>query len=149
MSAIIFHHQIKTSTIEWALALCLFTGTILCLLIPPVGRIFLLSAILFTFSCYLFCGLSKVATAIDGRFLLFLYRFNYLGAAAVVLFLLPVVLEWRFSVVFSVMNILAGLVSLTLNAANRYLYRIPDERYLVSQLRMVLLVGITVILQMI
>ncbi|MCK9423800.1 MAG: hypothetical protein M0Q38_14510 [Bacteroidales bacterium] len=149
MSATIFHNQIKSFTIECAIALCLFTGTILCLLIPPVGRILLLSAILPTGTCYLFCGLSKVTTAIDGRFLLFLYRFNYLGAAAVVLFLMPVVLDWKFSVVFSIINILVGLVCLTLNAANRYLYRIPDERYLVSQLRMILLVGVTVILQMI
>ena len=147
MSATIYHNQIKSSTIEWAIELFMLVGTIFCLLIPPVGRIFLLSAILFTFSCYLFIGLSKVATALDGRFLLFLYRFNYLGAAAEVLFLVPGVLEWRFSVVFSIVNILVGLVCLTLNAANRYLYRIPDERYLVSQLRMILMLGITVILQ--
>jgi hypothetical protein len=147
MSVAIFHHQLKTLTIEWVIACCMLTGTIICLLLPQVGRIFLLSAILLTGICYLFCGLSKVATAIDGRFLLFLYRFNYLGAATVVLLLVPVVLEWRFSMVFTIVNILFGLVCLTLNAANLYLYRIPDEHYLVSQLRMVLLVGITVILQ--
>ena len=144
----IFHNQLKDSTTEWPIACCMLTGTLLCLLTPPIGRILLISAILLASICYLFCGLSKVATALDGRFLLFLYRFNYLGAAAVLLFLVPVVLDWKFSVVFSIVNILVGLVCLTLNAANRYLYRIPDERYLVSQLRMILLVGVTVILQL-
>jgi hypothetical protein len=116
---------------------------------PMVGKIILFFVILVTIAYYLRYGLSRETTALDGRFLLFLYRLNYLGAAAVVLFLIPVLLEWRFSMVFSIMNVLIGLVCLTLNAANRYLYRIPDERYLVSQLRMILLIGVTMILQMI
>jgi len=104
---------------------------------------------LFSAVYYLFEGLAIFNTLIDGRFLLLLYRFNYLGAAVVALFLLPVVLYWRFSIFFSHIGILISLVCITLNAANRYLYRIPDERYLASQIRMALLLGITLVLQLI
>jgi hypothetical protein len=112
-------------------------------------KIILSSAILLASLYYLVRGLSKKIMILDGQFILILYRFNYVGTALAMIFLLPVLFDLFFSQVFTIAGILVILVCLTLNAANRYLYRIPDEHYPTAQVRMALLLLCTILLRIV
>lgn len=135
------HH---TASFEITFAIAGAFGMMSMMLHPSLGKAIMGGALFLLFVLYFLDILRPRDMEDDSRFQVMLNRINYLGAAcSSVLLLLLLLFPGRLYLALAGIGVL--MICQALNAAHRYLYKIHDREYYYQQLRLLLLIGITVV----
>jgi len=134
-----------TANYEITLAILGAFGMMSMMLQPVMGKVIMGGALSLLFVLYFLDVLMPRDMEDDSRFQALIDRINYLGAACSSVLLLLLLLFLPGSIYPAVISIGLMIICLALNAAHRYLYGIHDQEYYYQQLRLILLIGITVL----
>jgi len=134
-----------TANYEITLAILGAFGMMSMMLQPVMGKVIMGGALSLLFVLYFLDVLMPRDMEDDSRFQALIDRINYFGAACSSVLLMLLLLFLPGSIYPAVISIGLMIICLALNAAHRYLYRIHDQEYYYQQLRLILLIGITVL----
>jgi hypothetical protein len=130
----------KYSFAQLVLAMLMALGMVLTMVHPLAGKIVGLSSGGLIIILYMVLGIRVMIEEKDKSFESTLHIINYFASALTLALIAYAVIFLAYQRLFALLAMPIAFGCLVVNLANRYIYKIRDERYSVSQVRILFLI---------